>query len=187
MERVWAAVAPHVVDRSLSIIILECSYSDDRPDSLLFGHLKPEYFIQELSVLAGHVQEALAKDDIDGVVGDDDYYLTLMRRLKIIVSHIKPESLLYSSSSSFSSSSSPSSSSSSLSTREIVRLELERWNDESGLLLDLQFMEPGERLGYSSGGGGGGRGGGGRGLKWSRLSLSFGLLISIWAIVFVVA
>lgn len=51
-RQVWEDAAPLVATGNLRTILIECSYTDDRPDNLLFGHLCPRHLIQELRVLA---------------------------------------------------------------------------------------------------------------------------------------
>ena len=51
---VWHAAAPLIPAR-LDTIFLECSWTSSRPDSMLFGHLAPRHFVQELCSLAREV------------------------------------------------------------------------------------------------------------------------------------
>jgi 3',5'-cyclic-nucleotide phosphodiesterase len=56
MRDIWSAVAERVKQRKLKAILIECSYTSDRPDNLLFGHLTPKWILQslrELNTLAG--------------------------------------------------------------------------------------------------------------------------------------
>lgn len=48
---VWKAAAPRI-PHTLSSIFIECSWTSDRPDSLLFGHLNPRHLADELVALA---------------------------------------------------------------------------------------------------------------------------------------
>ena len=48
---VWKAAAPKI-PHTLASIFIECSWTSDRPDSLLFGHLNPVHLIDELVALA---------------------------------------------------------------------------------------------------------------------------------------
>src|SRR5215212_2747797 len=43
MQDIWQAIANKVRQRKLKAIILETSYTSDRPDHLLFGHLTPKW------------------------------------------------------------------------------------------------------------------------------------------------
>src|SRR6266542_3743743 len=45
---VWAAVAERVKQKRLKAIVIEVSYTSDRPDNLLFGHLTPRWLMEEL-------------------------------------------------------------------------------------------------------------------------------------------
>jgi len=51
---VWKSAAPKI-PYTLSSIFIECSWTSDRPDSLLFGHLSPVHLVDELVALAVEV------------------------------------------------------------------------------------------------------------------------------------
>ena len=51
MADIWAEVAPYVVDETLQVIMLECSYANSQPSDQLFGHLNPTYFMEEMDNL----------------------------------------------------------------------------------------------------------------------------------------
>ena len=44
---VWKAAAPKI-PHTLASIFIECSWTSDRPDNLLFGHLNPVHLVDEL-------------------------------------------------------------------------------------------------------------------------------------------
>ena len=71
MQDIWEAVADRVRQRSLKAIILEASYTSDRPDHLLFGHLTPKWVHKTLH-------------DLDQAAGGN-----ALKGLPVIVSHIK--------------------------------------------------------------------------------------------------
>ena len=48
---VWKAAAPKI-PHTLASIFIECSWTSDRPDNLLFGHLNPVHLVDELVALA---------------------------------------------------------------------------------------------------------------------------------------
>lgn len=48
---VWKAAAPKI-PHALASIFIECSWTSDRPDDLLFGHLNPLHLVDELVALA---------------------------------------------------------------------------------------------------------------------------------------
>lgn len=48
---VWKAAAPKI-PHTLASIFIECSWTSDRPDHLLFGHLNPVHLVDELVALA---------------------------------------------------------------------------------------------------------------------------------------
>jgi 3',5'-cyclic-nucleotide phosphodiesterase len=77
MRDVWTAVADKAKQRKLKAILIEASYTSDRPDAQLFGHLTPKWIMQslhELDTLAGgnalkdlpvvitHIKYALARE-----------------------------------------------------------------------------------------------------------------------------
>jgi 3',5'-cyclic-nucleotide phosphodiesterase len=71
MEDIWKAVAGRVKERKLKAIILETSYTSDRPDHLLFGHLTPKWVHRTL-------------DRLDEAAGGN-----ALAGLPVVVSHIK--------------------------------------------------------------------------------------------------
>ena len=68
MEEVWRGVAGYVVDRTLQGIMLECSYTNSQPADLLFGHLNPHYFMQEMEVLYTQVGGSVVVSVVDIVI-----------------------------------------------------------------------------------------------------------------------
>lgn len=76
MQQVWTAVAPLVREKKLHGIFLECSFPNDRPDPILFGHLTPKWMMEELRVFARLVNPDQAE--------------TALLGLKVVVTHIKP-------------------------------------------------------------------------------------------------
>ncbi len=71
MHDVWTAVAQRVKQHRLKAIIIETSYTSDRPDNLLFGHLTPKWLLASLH-------------ELDRAAGGN-----ALRGLPIVVSHIK--------------------------------------------------------------------------------------------------
>jgi len=63
IQDIWKAVADKVKQRKLKAIILEVSYTSDRPDHLLFGHLTPKWTHRTLRLLdqeaGGHALNGL--------------------------------------------------------------------------------------------------------------------------------
>jgi len=70
LNQLWKEMAPLVAADQLKAIFIEVSYPNGRPDHLLFGHLTPHWLLKELNVLRKHHS---------------------MKKVKIIVTHIKPE------------------------------------------------------------------------------------------------
>lgn len=71
IKDVWTAVASRVRQHRLKAIIIETSYTSDRPDNQLFGHLTPKWLLSELH-------------DLDREAGGG-----ALKGLPIVVSHIK--------------------------------------------------------------------------------------------------
>lgn len=73
LNDLWRVVAPLVREGRLRGILIEASYPDPVPDARLYGHLTPSWLDKELQVLRG-------------MVGNDER----MKKLPILVTHIKP-------------------------------------------------------------------------------------------------
>lgn len=71
LHDVWTAVADRVKQKRLKAIVIESSYTSDRPDNLLFGHLTPRWVLQELR-------------ELDKQAGGN-----ALKDLPVVVSHIK--------------------------------------------------------------------------------------------------
>jgi 3',5'-cyclic-nucleotide phosphodiesterase len=71
MRDVWAAIADRVKQRKLKAILIESSYTSDRPDAQLFGHLTPKWILQSLHEL----------DDLAGGKA--------LQGLPVVITHIK--------------------------------------------------------------------------------------------------
>lgn len=73
LKMLWKAIAPLIRENKLRGIALECSYDNSQPVDKLFGHLKPELLLEEVLAL----QKLTGKE--------------ALRRVKLIVTHIKPK------------------------------------------------------------------------------------------------
>jgi 3',5'-cyclic-nucleotide phosphodiesterase len=71
MQNIWQAIADKVKQQKLKAIILETSYTSDRLDTLLFGHLTPKWVHKTLHVL------------------DQEAGGNALKGLPVVVSHIK--------------------------------------------------------------------------------------------------
>jgi 3',5'-cyclic-nucleotide phosphodiesterase len=71
MRDVWAAIADRVKQRKLKAILIESSYTSDRSDAQLFGHLTPKWILQSLH-------------ELDGLAGGK-----ALQGLPVVVTHIK--------------------------------------------------------------------------------------------------
>ncbi|KAL8719003.1 MAG: hypothetical protein Q9225_003941 [Loekoesia sp. 1 TL-2023] len=60
--RVWQDAAAKLTAGLLTGILIECSYDDAQPDSMLFGHLTPRHLVIELGVLAKMVRSMAPND-----------------------------------------------------------------------------------------------------------------------------
>jgi cAMP phosphodiesterase len=56
-QAIWTRAAEEILQGTLGVIFLECSWRKGRPKEILYGHLSPEYFVEELAILAGIVCE----------------------------------------------------------------------------------------------------------------------------------
>ncbi|MBO1256636.1 3',5'-cyclic-nucleotide phosphodiesterase [Alteromonas sp. 5E99-2] len=73
LASLWQAIKPAVLKGQLKAIIIESSFSNERPTNLLFGHLTPQLVNQEIAFLVQILGEPSA-----------------IKGLPIIISHIKP-------------------------------------------------------------------------------------------------
>lgn len=71
MHDVWAAVADKARQGRLKAILIEASYTSDRPDAQLFGHLTPKWILQSLR-------------ELDGLAGGK-----ALKDLPVVITHIK--------------------------------------------------------------------------------------------------
>ena len=71
LHDVWTAVAERVKQKRLKAIVIESSYTSDRPDNLLFGHLTPRWLLESLR-------------ELDKQAGGN-----AIKGLPVVVSHIK--------------------------------------------------------------------------------------------------
>ncbi|MBP4141807.1 3',5'-cyclic-nucleotide phosphodiesterase [Flavobacterium sp. P4023] len=72
LSNLWMAIAPLVKSKQLKGMFIEVSFPNEQPDQFLFGHLTPNYLINELHKL----EELSGKDSLKG--------------FKIIITHLKP-------------------------------------------------------------------------------------------------
>ena len=71
MHDVWAAVADKAKQRKLKAILIESSYTSDRPDAQLFGHLTPKWIMTSLH-------------ELDSLAGGN-----ALKDLPVVITHIK--------------------------------------------------------------------------------------------------
>lgn len=76
MRQIWLEVATLIRHKQLHAIMLECSFANIQPSNKLFGHLKPELFMNELYQLAEIVDPLNPNESLTG--------------LNVVVTHIKP-------------------------------------------------------------------------------------------------
>ncbi|HJQ56543.1 MAG TPA: 3',5'-cyclic-nucleotide phosphodiesterase [Vineibacter sp.] len=90
MKDVWSAVADRVKQRRLKAIVIEVSYTNERPDNLLFGHLTPRWLmksLRELDQLAG----GGALKDLPVVVSHIKYSLTTEQPQEKVLRELQAE------------------------------------------------------------------------------------------------
>ena len=73
LKNVWQDIAPDIKIGKLKTIMLEVSFPNHQPEHLLFGHLTPQLFMEEMNQLANYVGKEK------------------MKNLNIIVTHLKPK------------------------------------------------------------------------------------------------
>lgn len=72
LQQLWQEVAPLVKAKKLRAIFMEVSFTNEQPDHLLFGHLTPRHFMNEIAALSRYTgAEAL-------------------KGFPVIITHIKP-------------------------------------------------------------------------------------------------
>ncbi|MGO4772716.1 MBL fold metallo-hydrolase [Flavobacterium sp. W22_SRS_FK3] len=72
LKDLWAAIAPLIESKQLKGIFIEVSFPNEQPDQFLFGHLTPNYLMDELHAL----EKLSGKNSLNG--------------FKIVVTHLKP-------------------------------------------------------------------------------------------------
>ena len=73
LNQVWKSIAPEIKKGKLKTIMLEVSFPSSQPDHLLFGHLTPRLFMEEMHQLEKFTGKKALKN------------------FNIIVTHIKPK------------------------------------------------------------------------------------------------
>ena len=72
MHDVWVAVADKATRHKLKAILIESSYTSDRPDAQLFGHLTPAWIMKSLH-------------ELDALAGGNN----VLKDLPVVITHIK--------------------------------------------------------------------------------------------------
>lgn len=75
MFEIWNSIAELIKEKKLNAIMIECSYPDEQPDNMLYGHLKPSLLTKELDQLARRINEKEPEKALKG--------------LKVFISHVK--------------------------------------------------------------------------------------------------
>lgn len=106
LSHIWKTVAPIINRGNLNAVFLECSWPEERPDTQLFGHLKPSLVMHELKKLAAFTDSENIGDALRGLPvivtgikpswkegGDNKYliYKQLLQRNDLGVKFIIPE------------------------------------------------------------------------------------------------
>ena len=73
LKTVWKDIAPEIKNGKLKAIMLEVSFPNSQPEHLLFGHLTPQLFMEEMNQLAEFVG------------------IEKMKHFKIVITHLKPK------------------------------------------------------------------------------------------------
>jgi 3',5'-cyclic-nucleotide phosphodiesterase len=90
MKDIWSAVADKARQKRLKAVLIEISYTSDRPDNLLFGHLTPKWLqksLHELDQLAG----GNALKDLPVVISHIKYSLTTEQPQKKVLDELQAD------------------------------------------------------------------------------------------------
>lgn len=77
LKDLWQSISSLIREKKLSAIFIESSYTNEQPETMLFGHLNPKLLKEELTNLAKIVNPAHPQESLKSVT--------------IIVTHTKPE------------------------------------------------------------------------------------------------
>ncbi len=72
LKALWQYLAEQLKEKHLRALVIEVSFANQRPDSLLFGHLTPKWLIQELTQFHTLIEDK-----------------SKIKDLQVIISHIK--------------------------------------------------------------------------------------------------
>ena len=72
LKALWQYLAQQLKDKHLRALVIEVSFTNQQPDNLLFGHLTPKWFIQELTQFHTLIDDK-----------------SKIKDLQVIISHIK--------------------------------------------------------------------------------------------------
>jgi len=75
LDNLWNNIAPLIIAKKLSALFFECSFTNDRPDNMLYGHLTPKWLLFELNKLSLKVNNGNLKNGMDG--------------MPVVITHIK--------------------------------------------------------------------------------------------------
>ncbi|MCP0914897.1 3',5'-cyclic-nucleotide phosphodiesterase [Legionella sp. 27cVA30] len=75
LRALWEKITPLLQKKKLLALFIESSYANERPDTLLFGHMTPKWLLKELDILAHLVNPKHPQGAVSG--------------LNVIVTHIK--------------------------------------------------------------------------------------------------
>jgi 3',5'-cyclic-nucleotide phosphodiesterase len=77
IEKIFKEISPLIRQKKLKAVFIESSFSNNRKDDELYGHMKPSLIEEELHKLA--------------IMVDKDKHTTALKGLKILITHIKPD------------------------------------------------------------------------------------------------
>ncbi|GAA5858793.1 hypothetical protein JCM5353_000208 [Sporobolomyces roseus] len=83
-RKVWEVAAIKIVSNQLNLVFLECSYPNSQPTDKLFGHLKPQFVLEELRILGECVNEERGKRKLEKLVSP-------LEGIHVIIQHIKDD------------------------------------------------------------------------------------------------
>jgi 3',5'-cyclic-nucleotide phosphodiesterase len=75
LRALWQYLAEQVKEKRLRALVIEVSFTNQRPDKLLFGHLTPKWLIQELTQLHALIEDKSKIKDLQVVISHIKYSL----------------------------------------------------------------------------------------------------------------
>lgn len=75
LKALWQYLAERLKEKRLRALVIEVSFANQRPDTLLFGHLTPKWLIQELTQFHALVEDKAKIKDLQVIISHIKYTL----------------------------------------------------------------------------------------------------------------